>query len=337
MSLDQEVTAKGISAIGVKTPVKPMSGERGLDLPPPGQILKEPPPPKGRGRWVLVGGALLVGGSVAVPYYLEHPERLHPQHILEDIVSLPGSALSKALEITQGWNWFGRELVVPDTFDPNATKGVVGKNNLVVVTPEEYARIAPPEVEENRVNVPWIFRSPDGAPPIKYKLIKPPFGVKREIKTQNGEKEELDVYYGVELKDIAVGTQVVSNWDGEISQEAKFRVNPDGTQKAFSGKITTKDRSGNPYTVNIATTKFKLAMDIPNSETKLVAGTTSTYMVERHSTPIHDGQVIGTIEGTDPISYYSTDAQAAITTSDSKGFTNIGFVTTPDGKLVTLK
>lgn len=264
------------------------------------------------------------------------------EYLSEHVASIPGKLWNKMLAATDGLSELGSKFIWgsgkvegSSTFDPKATQGVIGRNNMVSITSQEYAQIAPSEVEANKVTIPWFLKSPEGAQPIKYKLTKPFQDIKRTVTPENGEKEEVSVYDSAEFKNVALGTELISRWDGEISQY-RSRVNADGVQKDFVAQITTKDAQGNPYTINLSTTKIKLAMDIPYDEDVTIPGPPVQYKLVRHPVPIKKGEIIGTIAGTDPV-HGTVDAQVYVGVKDSKGVTNLGFAVSPDGKLIDIR
>lgn len=316
----------------ISTAPKPI-GVRGLELPPPGKTAKDmlPVPPKkrletGKLAWSAAAG-ILIGVNLApkVQEYVDNPDSFNPQAIMRDITSFPGAAWNKVVEISQGFNWFKKEeIVVPDTFDPNAKKGVIGENNSIKVTPEEFKS----EVNGINVSVPIIVRLPEGVnDPINYAIGSS--GMKKEIVTETGEKRQVPINDILTMSGLPIGTEIVSPWKGKINQGTfRFQNFSDGSVEYLQSVITFKDRNGKKIVIYLSTGRVKVGKDIPRNDFGPVLENDSVPAVD-----LEPGEVIGTIASTANSRFF--DGQVSISVI-SDGAANVQ-IATKDGKAITLQ
>ncbi|QQG43051.1 MAG: hypothetical protein HYW45_02455 [Candidatus Daviesbacteria bacterium] len=300
---------------------RPARGVRGLELPPPGKTIQdmEPIPPKkglekGKLAWSAAAG-ILIGVNLApkVQEYVDNPDSFNPQAVMRDITSFPGAAWNKVVEISQVFNWFQKqEVVVPDTFDPTAKKGVIGKNNSVDIPISELKT----EINNGTAQVPLIIRLPDGyTDQINYELLNA-FGVKREGQPVNNQ---------LKLSNLPVGTEIISPWTGKINQGAEFPRFNDGSVEMLQAKIVAKDENGNKFTVTLSTGRVKVPKEIPHSNGLPVLENDLVLATE-----LKKGDVLAVIAS--PTNSKWFDGQVAITLGIGGG-ANIQ-IQTQDGKAI---
>lgn len=244
--------------MAIGAPPKPPR-TRVIEAPP---VLGEPkipgeiPLPRKRlekGKLALsVAAGLALGVSIG-PKPDNTPEIFNPQKMLSDLGFLSGQALNRALVLIDGFKWGQTEIL--STFDPNATKGVIGPNNSVKVTPEEYAVSAPLTVdaEKEKINLPLFVQLPEGFNG----------AVQYNLKQEEGGKNQI-----IGLKGLPPGTKILFPFkEGVIAQGAEdvARKKRDGSQRLLYSSIMAKNEDGKEIEAFLWTTGIKLKSDIPVS------------------------------------------------------------------------
>ncbi len=307
-------------------PPKPRA-TRSIVLPHPGKTTQDmeplrPPKKKSIKRPIAVGlAAAVTFGTIGTHQYLENPESFNPTNITRSITSFPGAAWNKIVEISNPSNWFKKEVViVPDTFDPTAKKGVIGENNSIKIPPDA----AQAEIREGALSIPIIVRLPEGyTKPINYE-IRSSVGIKKD-----GEliKDQLI------LSNLPIGTEIVSAWKGKINQgNWKFPTSQDGSQESLQGWITARDKDGKVFTTILSTGRVKLKKDIPYTDgSPRLADTPSAFDAD-----LNPGEVIATIASTVNNRYFDGQVAISVTSYELGGVINLQ-VQTKDGKAIILQ
>lgn len=190
---------------------------------------------------------------------------------------------------------------VPSTFDRTATEGIIGANNMVQITPQEYANVGPQLIENGYMNIPLPVAFKDG----QMRTI--------EYKIEKGNFQGLDDYnLIITLKGLVAGDVFLSPIDGEI--------------EIFQG-------SGDLQSFNIS------SADDQGKEVRIFCATAGlTPLIELESTGVTHralkrGEPIGTLKTSDKTSRFDGQVQMR---GIAFGKLPATLAATPEGKAIDL-
>lgn len=219
------------------------------------------------GRLAIVLGSVAIAGGVGLPIqrHIEAQEELSLPGIGRDIGAIPQTAVKDYHFALQK---LGLEIVVSPIFDKKATQGVIGPANSVLVTAQEYEKVAPPVIEKDNVNLLFPIKSKDGkAPTVEYKLtFNPFFGGTRTIRRGGEVQEKIEVNDAIILSGLKQGDILVSPITGKIyhSRAGIDLNNPNGGEWGFV--IKGADEYGNEIFINIHAGALKPLITTPRLE-----------------------------------------------------------------------
>jgi len=245
------------------------------------------------------------------------------------------------------------QTAVSDTFDPKALKGVIGQNNTVRMTLQEYEQSPhPPLIDGDAVNIPLFLQIPgEKIPTITYKKGPGMLGGIRQINpkgyndaqgrlitTSDGETTVNDQLI---INGIPAGTTLIAPFNGEIvfMNLSLDRTRPPITNSQFflqSNEWRDNNENGARLRLNIQTGYI-----VPSIEglSQVNPDGTNKYT----PIPVRKGQSILTLinnpNSSSPIQLQiSTDsASKGNDGSTRSGNADLQLATTPDGKIVTFK
>lgn len=211
---------------------------------------------------IVLGVAAITGGvGLSAQHHIETQEELSLPGIGRDIGAVPQTAVRDYHLLLQK---VGAEIVVPQVFDTKATQGVIGPANSVLITAQEYEKIAPPVIDKDNVNLLFPIKSKGGqAPTVEYKLSSGLIVMPRIIR--KGEVEEkITVNNSMVISGLKPGDILISPITGKIyhSRSKRDLNNPNGGEWGFT--IKSYDENGNGITLIISTVALKPLINTPN-------------------------------------------------------------------------
>ncbi len=182
-----------------------------------------------------------------------------------------------------------------DVFDNTAEKGVISDRNTILISREEYQKIAPPLLNAEtpeQINILFPIQFPDGLNGRKIKLQKHGDSIgggarhkltpSMDPNTQTEVAEKIDYVFkdSLTIKDgLKDGDMLIAPASGTISS---------------GGTITGKDQYGNPYTIMMGGyLNLEYIKEIPPSRSEKV-GPGQYRTIESH-VPVEQGEPIGII------------------------------------------
>jgi hypothetical protein len=215
---------------------------------------------------------------------------------------------------TNGCNLFGS---VPSTFDPTATKGVIGANNSVQMTPEEYANVGPQIVENGHINIPFPIKFKDGIiRTIHYEISADPINKDKKYNIM------------LTIDGLEEGDILVSPIDGEIpgktGQLSNWYKNTDGSFSLWTSNIVGKDSSGHEIDIWFS---YSHAKPVINRETLSEYEKDSPIQVKI-------GDPIYVFTSSEKDTHYNGQVQFS---AMALGLPPVAIATTVEGKAIAIK
>lgn len=199
-------------------------------------------------------------------------------------------------------------IVVPDTFDPTALKGVIGANNMVEMTVAEYEKSGPPlwDEETRTMSMPLAITFKDG--------ITRPLQIEKTPNAIDGKLMNV-----ITINGLQTGDTLKSPIDGIIEFSQR-------NLGAFF--LTKEDSRGTGYNISLvySTTGLAPLIDLNNPLKKSSEG--------RISIPIKRGDPIGTLLTSQRHTYFNGQIQI---TGFGPLLEKCNIATAPDSKAIMLQ
>lgn len=213
--------------------------------------------PSKKALYARLAGTLLALAATAGPatqHQITNETQVNLPAIGRDVASIPGFYWNfgkSTVEDISGL--FGKkEIVVPSTFDPKASRGVIGENNTVQVNANEYEKVAPPLYKDNTLTIPMAVKFKDNKiRPLNIEMSENSGTLTKTVMTMNGLEE---------------GDILISPIDGTIKASyAPWQLKADDSLQSSAFFIDATD--GSKISFMYSTTGIKPLIEfVPSSE-----------------------------------------------------------------------